>query len=245
MQSRILIVMFSFIVYLSASAFAATLTSAYEFEGNLQDSVINGVDPSMVTGTRGYGNGSVVNGEFVFGFGQGLELTNGFANINSYSVELYFRFDNVTGYRNIFDPGSSRNDKSLYVYNSQLKWYPLNHDTSSNYISANTYHHIVMTRDSNGSLYGYVDGVMRINNVNAGTDAQVTGNVAHFFEDNASSEMSAGAAKYITIYDGILSQTEVAQLYQSRDAAVPEPSCLILLTIVSFIVLSRQAFPRK
>jgi len=211
-------IFFSIIFFLpNIHLWSANLISAYEFNNNLNDSIINGVDPTLVTGTHPNGAGTVGNGYFSFGANQGLTMTGGVTDINCYSVELYFEFDELSSWRTIMDPGLSRSDRNLYVYSGGLSFYPFG--TSAVVFSPNVYAHVVATRNSDGTFIGYVNGQQLIS-INDGINTAAENNVIHFFEDNSSGEASAGTVDYIRIYNGVLSQQEVTNLYQNRTLTV-------------------------
>ncbi|NUM34808.1 MAG: choice-of-anchor D domain-containing protein [Candidatus Brocadiae bacterium] len=209
---------FFVLLFASIQLWSATLTSAYEFNNNLNDSIANGVDPALVTGTHPNGSGTVGNGYFSFGANQGLTMTGGVIDINCYSVELYFEFDDVgSGWRTIMDPGDARSDRNLYVYYGGLQFYPFG--ASGAVFSPNTYTHVVATRNTDGTFIGYVNGQQLIN-INDGSNTAAEGNVIHFFEDNSTAEASAGTVDYIRIYNGVLTQSEITTLYQNRTQSI-------------------------
>lgn len=215
---------------------AATLTSAYEFNGNLDDMVLEGHDDTLVSGTRGAGSGTVTATSFVFGGNQGVSLTNAVANVDSYSVELYFSFgadgqDN--NFRTILDPGLARDDRNLYARGDERVHFYNGPVSAANVLVQGGLNHLVFTRDT-GGIQVFVNGALVLTDVSADTitQSQATGNVIHFFEDDAS-EVAPGSIEYLRLYNGVLSVGEVSALYESRDeplnvSAVPVPAALPL-----------------
>jgi len=222
---------------------AATLTSAYEFEGNLSDSIINGYDPLLVSGTHptNPGSGSIINGEFVFGVNQGLRMLNGLVNINNYSVELYFRLANTSNYAAIMDPGA-RTEEMVYAVTNGICWWPT--VWSNTGLAANVYAHVILTRASSGEFKGYTNNTLSISAFPSYTSAD--GNLIHFFEDN-NGEATSGAVQYIRIYDGVLNSSEINTLYQNRNLAlsVPEPNLYYMFMtgmLLFFFVFKKNKF---
>ena len=83
---------------------------------------------------------------------------------------------------------------------------------SSVSISDNTYVQVVLTREANGVVTGYVNGTQQFQFTDTSGIAIIDGNNSlRFFRDDGS-EASAGSVARIRIYNGALSATQVAAL---------------------------------
>ncbi len=143
----------------------------------------------------------------------------------TYTMVVLFELDSVSGFRRIIDFKNGGSDNGLYVQDSNLSFY--RHPQAivqgaGAPIAANTYVQVALTRDSGGTVVGYVDGVQQFsffdglsdgNGFQAIIDANQT---LRFFRDNesdgATDEHSAGSVARIRLYDRALTATEVGVL---------------------------------
>lgn len=233
---------------LSLQVPAATLTSAYEFNGNLNDSVLEGHDDALVSGTRGSGSGTVTASNFVFGGNQGVTLSNALADIDNYSVELYFSFDALgqdNNYRNILDPGLARDDRSLYARGDERVHFYNGPVSAPDVLVQGALNHLVFTRATSG-IQVFVNGALVLSDNSPTTIAvsQASDNVLHVFEDDAG-EVAPGTLEYLRLYNGVLDAGEVSTLYSRRDqaldvSAVPVPASLPLLVSALGVIAARR-----
>src|SRR4051812_14541803 len=88
-----------------ASANAASLIHAYNLNGSYADSLGG---PSLVDA-----GGTLGADLYSFGTNQGLSLSNGLTSATSYSIELSFEYDALSGFRKILDFKDRTNDGGL------------------------------------------------------------------------------------------------------------------------------------
>ena len=155
---------------------------------------------------------------FPQGNGVKLSPTTGVVSNGTYTVVALFEFDDVTGYRRILDFKNGTNDNGLYVNNGNLEFYRTTPASGTGTpMAANTYVQVVLTRDSSGTVVGYVNGVQQFSFSDALGDAVIdTNNTLRFFRDNESdgvtTEHSAGSVARIRLYDTALDADEVEAL---------------------------------
>ncbi|MGH2911342.1 MAG: choice-of-anchor D domain-containing protein, partial [Solirubrobacteraceae bacterium] len=137
----------------------------------------------------------------------------------NYTLVALFRFAQITNRRwqRIVDFQDGTSDRGLYSHEGTLELYPYARGTTAT-IKAEEYVLVVLTRDSAGTVTGYVDGIKQFSYDDSSTDAAVidANNTLRFFRDNesggTSGESSAGAVARIQLYDEALTANQVAHL---------------------------------
>ena len=92
--------------------------------------------------------------------GLSLSSTTGVVPNDTYTIVMLFSLEQTSGFRRILDFKNGTSDNGLYAQNGYLYFYPTA-SASSVSISANTYVQVVITRDTSGTVTGYVDGVQQ------------------------------------------------------------------------------------
>lgn len=188
------------------SASAETPRHTFTFDTTLQNS-----EGTAVLTSHG---GSIVAGNYVFGTNEGLSLDNALADPAIYSIEMRVLMDDLSGssYKKLIDFQEQTSDNGLYYRLGQLRFYidsPIGADT----VAAGEWATVVLTRDADGTLTGYLNGVQQWS---LPTELGVSaGNTLDFLRDDAATsffEASSGQLDYLRIYDTALSATDVAAL---------------------------------
>ncbi len=239
-------------------AHAASTVALYEFNGNFNPvagvgtgaSALVSVDPLSMGGFES----DIVNGvsRTVYRFNGsaspsenqgGLQFVNAnLMNPDSYSIEAYFSFDEVSGWRRIVDTRDRTEDTGFYVLNGGLQLYPSNVGLGS--FEANVYNHVVLTFDG-ATAVAYLDGVAESTQA---TDyySLPASNVISLFLDNtistARNEYSAGKIAWARFYDGAMNANEVDAAYRAAvdftvPPPIPEPSTYALMLAGGVAVL--------
>ncbi len=201
----------------SISSSSATLQADYQFQNTRNSSV--GSPPALADlGTNSFSSATVDStSTTVLAFSQnnGLSLssTTGTVPNDTYTIVMLFSLEQTSGFRRILDFKNGTSDNGLYAQNGYLYFYP-SASASSVSISANTYVQVVVTRDTSGTVTGYVDGVQQFQFSDSSNHGVIDSNntIRFFRDDNSSSEASPGAVARIRIYDGALTATQVAAL---------------------------------
>lgn len=161
-------------------------------------------------------------------------VATAFTSGDVYSVELYFSFGNVTGYNRVLNSGS-HDDNGAYVYNSLADYFinTAGRDASGGpVLSPNQLIHYVLTRDATATDL-YINGSQAVVRAGDVTSARLIDDLRFFIDD--STEESGGFVDFIRTYDSVLTDAQVARLYNNgtplpssaligTSGAVPEPA---------------------
>jgi Concanavalin A-like lectin/glucanases superfamily len=228
---------------LAASPASAGLTHDYEFNGNLNDS-LGGPALTSLGGTIGASS-------FTFGQNQGLSLSSALASAGTYTIDLSFEFDNLSGYEKIIDFKNLTSDNGLYTLNTNLNYFLGGNINGPTTLTPGTFMRVDLTRDASTNLVtAYVNGVAQFSFTDSSSDAtfSAANNIINFFHDDTVTggrEASPGSVNQIRIYDTALSASDVAALGGPK-GVVPEPSAVILVTTgLALAGLGARWFGRK
>jgi hypothetical protein len=168
----------------------------------------------------------------------GLTLdTTGLIPGNNYSVEMIFEFVEDPGlWRRILETQNRTSDNGFYLEpGDRLQIWDFGAlATGSTVFTTNVFHHVVLTTAPSGVVKAYLNGNLEL--TTAPTTVMNVSNaddLLHFFLDNnTGDEFADGRIALARIYDGVLTDSEVANLALNPfPAAVPEPGVLTLLGI--------------
>lgn len=209
----------------------------YNFNGNVSE--LNGNGPDLImTGSNGTFAtdtlpelGNAVRQVYHFNQNSGLRFFNDSANNflgATYSIEMYFRFDNLGSWKRVIDWKNRKSDGGAYFFNNQLNFYPIIYSGPAPVVP-NEYTYYVVTRDSaTKEVHIYADADVHATFVDNGSAALIdTSNILNFFQDDlvVQNEASAGAIAQLKIYNYRLSDTVITQNYtnlQSEIMGVPQ-----------------------
>jgi hypothetical protein len=153
---------------------------------------------------------------FTAGNGVWANATQGVVSPTVYSMAVLFRFDTVTGYRRLLNVKDPFVDSGLYVRDGKLAFYPVAEGTVAQ-IDPSTYVQVVLTRDHNKTVTGYVNGVSQFQFNDTGNRATIDDpqDIQWFFDNTPGSstgEYSGGYVARIRLWSRSLSSSEVANL---------------------------------
>jgi len=133
---------------------------------------------------------------------------------NSYSIELYFVFDDLTSWKRVVDWKNRKSDNGAYVYNGELNFYPVIYSGTAPVIEGE-YTYYVVTRDSTSSIVKvYTDAAEMIQFTDTYNYALLDADsVLNFFYDDlyVPNEASAGAVAMLKLYDYVLDSATIKQ----------------------------------
>jgi hypothetical protein len=239
-------------VITAGNSSAQNLTADYQFQNSYSSSVAGApaltdlVSPGQTcpaycnafAAETVYGNSQTV---LTFPYDNGLALaptTSILSNNGVYSIGILVRFTTLEDvFTRIIEFKNGTDDHGLYFYQQKLEFYSYDQGEPT-VVAENAYAFVVLTRDGNGTLTGYVNGLQQFSVDDSTNQYGVIdgNNVLRFFQDNlsgSSGEDSAGAVARIRIWDGVLSADQVAALnggtLYGADGASGNPNCHLFL----------------
>lgn len=208
-------------------------THVYSFDRDLSDSAGNIALQSL--------GGTVADGVFTFQANPGLLLVDPAINPATYTIEAWFKFDTVSGYRRILDFRNRTSDTGLYNLSGSLNFYGATTASVSDFVAGQLMHVVVTRLAETGEFAGYVNGQLRLAFTDSSSLATLSGpekQLYFFTDDNAvGNEASSGSVDFIRLYDQALSSEQVLSLYNNGvPLAVPEPATWALLASGALLV---------
>jgi hypothetical protein len=211
---------------------AATLIGDYQFQGTVEPSG-PGTPLHQINDIGTYASENVMGTSrrvFRFDEGEGLEMQPvGFmSNPPTHSVVTTFRLLNDTGYNRILDWSAGTDDNGIYDHARKVSYYRVLEGVESDgaVLGSNTYSTVAVTSTGTGpSTRVFVNGSAVLSSAHAESNI---GDSLRFFVDNSSGgttgEASAGAVSCIRVFNGILTDAEIAAIGASPDCiAHPKP----------------------
>jgi OOP family OmpA-OmpF porin len=134
----------------------------------------------------------------------------------TYTIELYFVFDNLSSWKRVIDWKNRTTDKGAYVYNGQLNFYNYVYSGEAP-VLAGEYTYYIVTRDgASKALKIFTDAKIEIEFNDIDNEGVLSAdNVLNFFHDDlmVPNEASSGAVAMLNIYDYALDTNTIKQKY--------------------------------
>ena len=152
---------------------------------------------------------------------EGYNLLSG-----SYTVEVYFRLDELESWKRVLDFKNRKSDNGCYIYEGRLNFF--NFATGEKApVKPKEYIHYVFSRDAETHLIKmYVDGESKVEFTDPGDEAVLgQDQVLNFFQDDliAKNEASPGAVALIRLYDRVMTPIFVQQSFKRLAQNIQKP----------------------
>ena len=205
----------------------AAVVANYQFQNTLSSTIPTA--PDLVPFVLGSYSSASIGGTpttvYNFGTQQGLSLNTSLIS-NNYTIAALLQFNDITGYRKIFDFKSLTSDNGLYTNNGQLNFYSENLGGPT--VGSGAFFEVVLTRDSSNALVtAYLDGTPVFSFSDSSSLGVISAaNLLNIFQDDATTggnESSSGSVAGLRIFDNVLTDAEVAALDLRTPSAVPGP----------------------
>ncbi|UCF38404.1 MAG: hypothetical protein JSU96_06050, partial [Acidobacteriota bacterium] len=197
---------------------SARLKADYQFQNTLASSVsgppnLNNVGSNTFAVGMVDGNPSTV---LNFAPNDGLTLvpTVGVMPNDTYTIAVLFSFKETSRWRKILDLKNGEVDRGLFVLDGMLVFYNESSSSINASINPNTFVQVVLTRDSDKRVVGYVNGVKQFSFTDVNNSAVISDkNTLRFFNNvPRPGDSASGAVARVRIYDNAISEEEVALL---------------------------------
>ncbi len=143
-----------------------------------------------------------------------------------YTVEIYFRLDELESWKRVLDFKDRLSDNGCYIYEGRLNFF--NFATGEKApVKPGEYMHYVFSRDAETRVIKmYVDGESKVEFIDPGDEAVLGPNqVLNFFQDDlkAPNEASPGAVALIRLYDKVMTPVFVQQSFKRLAQTIDKP----------------------
>jgi len=211
---------------------SAQSTLYYNFNNSLNE--VNASAPTLtVLGTQGNFVTDTLNeiagsNKTVYRFekNNGVQFNNVAAGNflgETYTIELYFVFDELTSWKRVVDWKNRKTDKGAYVYYGELNFYNYIYSEEAP-VRAGEYTYYVITRDAaSKNVLIYTDAEVKINFTDSNNDAVIDEDgVLNFFYDDLAvpNEASSGAVALLKLYDYALDSTVIREKWEQLGSSV-------------------------
>jgi len=218
-MKRLLLMPLAVVFFIAATA--QNKTYRFHFNNRLSENVYQGAALAPVCqGTYTFETvAGVYKRVYNFDKGCGLVFSDSATNLlssGSYTIELYFRLDTITGYKKLVDFDSLGADAGFYNQNGKLVMYNKLTNTDST-IGAGKFEYAAITRDgSTKDMYIYHNNKV-IGMLNDNTDQYIYGAeklLVFFRDDNGTGgEQSSGSVAMIHISNFVMDSTTIKNNY--------------------------------
>jgi len=146
-----------------------------------------------------------------------LSPTTGVVQNSTYTIVALFELDEADRWRRILDFKNGVGDNGLYFDGGNKLNFFGAQSSGGTTVPANTWVQVALTRNTSGTVVGYVNGIQQFSFADSSNNAVIDANNAlRFFKDNdtvgATAEESAGSVARIRLYDGALTANQVGAL---------------------------------
>ncbi len=204
----------------------------YNFNNTLVENTLSGpvLTPLSTEGTFVLDTLNEVSGKtktvYRFDYNCGLQFDNAAAGNfirQTYTIELYFVFDELTSWKRVVDWKNRKTDNGAYVYYGQLNFYDYVYSTEAPVLPGE-YTYYVITRDSaTRQLMIYTDAKVEINFIDSYDEGIIdSDHVLNFFYDDLEvpGEATSGAVALLNLYNYALDSTTIKQKYQDLNGQI-------------------------
>jgi OmpA-OmpF porin, OOP family len=142
---------------------------------------------------------------------------------STYTIELYFKFDNLSSWKRVADWKNRKTDRGAYVFNGQLNFYNYVYSGQAPVV-VDEYTYYIITRDkATKKVLIYTDAAVQIDFIDYNGDGVVdSDHVLNFFFDDLQvpNEASSGAVALLNLYNYVLDSATIVQNWNNLNSEV-------------------------
>lgn len=130
----------------------------------------------------------------------------------SYTIEIYFVFDELSSWKRVVDWKNRKSDNGAYVFNGELNFYPYVYSDEAPVIAGEYTYYVITREAATKDLLIYTDARVEISFTdNADAALPDNENLLNFFHDDlvVQNEASAGAVAMVKLYNYTLDSTDI------------------------------------
>lgn len=198
---------------------ASVLVADYQMRDSLNSSV--GTAPALTNlGSNAFESATIDDSmrrmlSFDPNNGVALTPTDRLVTSRTYTIVMLFSLSTINDYRRLIDFKNGASNRGLYCYNGRLVFLSSALEEGGGVtITPNNFVQVALTRNSAGTITGYLNGVRQLSFTDREEDGVIDASrTLRFFRDNAGSgEASAGQVVRLRIYNEALSGSQIAAL---------------------------------
>jgi len=204
----------------------------YNFTNSLQEANVHG--PTLTTlgtpGTFVLDTLNEISGKTktVYRFDQncGFQFDNLAAGTfidSTYTIELYFVFDNLTSWKRVVDWKNRKTDYGAYVYYGELNFYNYVYSGTAPVLPGEYTYYVITRKASDKTLKIYTDALVEISFTDTYGDAIIdSDHFLNFFYDDlvVPNEASSGAVAILNLYNYALDSTAIKHNFDNIQGQV-------------------------
>jgi len=145
----------------------------------------------------------------------GVQFNNAAANNfikETYTIELYFKFDELQSWKRVVDWKNRKTDWGAYVFNGQLNFYNIIYSNEAPVVPGEYTYYVITREGSTKDVIIYTDAKNEIEFTDFSDDAVIDGDgVLNFFYDDlvVQGEASSGTVALLKLYNSSLDSNTV------------------------------------
>ena len=141
----------------------------------------------------------------------------------SYTIEIYFEFDELSSWKRVVDWKNRKTDRGAYIYNGKLNFYNIIYSGEAPVVAEEFTYYVITRNAETKNVLIYTDAEVKIDFIDSFGDALVDEEgVLNFFHDDlqVQNEASAGSVGMLKLYNYTLDSTKIQENWEGLGSQV-------------------------